>query len=148
MWGMNSVRPVEIPKLNEQMAIELGAHILGEVIIYSLAAYVLVGYFSQEKEEAEENQENDIEYLGLQAIRDSYIEERDFLMENKAKRMRKQNNRETSEAKQQKPVVEDKPPPPVPESADIHFAENYTCPQLGFDLVDCLLANSIHLYII
>lgn len=41
MWVMNLGRPVEIPKLNEQMAIELGANLLGEGIIFSIAAGIL-----------------------------------------------------------------------------------------------------------
>ena len=57
MWVMNLGRPVEIPKLNEQMAIELGANLLGEGIIFSIAAAILVAeYVRQVKKEAGKEQ--------------------------------------------------------------------------------------------
>ena len=38
MWSMNIGKPVNIPKLNEAMAIELGAELVGETVIFSIAA--------------------------------------------------------------------------------------------------------------
>jgi len=38
MWSMNLGRPVSVAKLNENMAIELGAELLGEGIIFTVAA--------------------------------------------------------------------------------------------------------------
>jgi len=35
---MNLGKPVNIPKLNEKMAIELGAELLGEAIIFTIAS--------------------------------------------------------------------------------------------------------------
>ena len=38
---MNLGKPVNIPQLNEAMAIELGANMLGETIVFSIAAGIL-----------------------------------------------------------------------------------------------------------
>lgn len=42
MWAMNLGKPANIPKLNEAMAIELGANLLGECVIYVIGASLLV----------------------------------------------------------------------------------------------------------
>lgn len=42
MWVMNLGKPVNIPQLNETQAIELGANLLGETIIYSIGAGLLI----------------------------------------------------------------------------------------------------------
>ena len=50
-------KPDSIPPLNEQMAIELGANLLGETIVFVSAAGVLLLEYSRQvrKEEAKEN---------------------------------------------------------------------------------------------
>lgn len=42
MWSLNMGRPATIPQLNETMAIELGATLLGEVILFTVPAVLLV----------------------------------------------------------------------------------------------------------
>lgn len=42
MWVLNLGKPVSIPQLNETQAIELGANLLGETIIYSIGAGLLI----------------------------------------------------------------------------------------------------------
>lgn len=42
MWALNLGRPTKIPQLNETMAIELGANLLGEFIIFTIGAGLLV----------------------------------------------------------------------------------------------------------
>lgn len=42
MWAMNLGKPGVVPQLNEAMAIELGANLLGEVIIFSIGAGLLI----------------------------------------------------------------------------------------------------------
>lgn len=42
MWIMNLGKPVTVPELSETMAIELGANLLGEFIIFSIGAGLLV----------------------------------------------------------------------------------------------------------
>lgn len=52
MWAMNLGKPVNVPQLNETMAIELGANLLGETIIFTIGAGVLVyEYVRQSKKE-------------------------------------------------------------------------------------------------
>lgn len=41
MWVMNLGKPVNVPQLNEAMAIELGANMLGETIVFTIAAGIL-----------------------------------------------------------------------------------------------------------
>lgn len=56
MWVLNLGKPVSVPPLNEQMAIELGANLLGETIIFTMAAGILVAEYSRQvrKEAAKE----------------------------------------------------------------------------------------------
>lgn len=56
MWVMNLGKPVNIPKLNEAMAIELGASLLGEAIIFLIAAGLLIAEYARQvrKETAKE----------------------------------------------------------------------------------------------
>lgn len=42
MWALNLGKPVSVPQLNEAMAIELGANLLGEVIIFTIGAGLLM----------------------------------------------------------------------------------------------------------
>lgn len=42
MWVMNLGKPGKVPQLNEAMAIELGANLLGEVVIFSIGAVLLI----------------------------------------------------------------------------------------------------------
>ncbi|KAL1500994.1 hypothetical protein ABEB36_006401 [Hypothenemus hampei] len=56
MWILNLGKPVNIPVLNEAQAIELGANLLGEAIIFIIAAGILVNEYqrSSVKEAAKE----------------------------------------------------------------------------------------------
>nr|CAD7569810.1 unnamed protein product [Timema californicum] len=56
MWIMNLGKPVSVPSLNEAMAIELGANLLGEGIIFIVAAGVIFLEYarSSRKEAAKE----------------------------------------------------------------------------------------------
>lgn len=42
MLSLNLGKPVTVPKLNEAMAIDLGANLLGEVIIFVIGAGLLM----------------------------------------------------------------------------------------------------------
>lgn len=48
MWILNLGKPVNIPSLNETMAIELGANLLGEGIIFIIAAGLLFLEYSRQ----------------------------------------------------------------------------------------------------
>ena len=76
MWVLNLGKPVEVPKLNEAMAIELGANLLGESIIFTVAALLLFNEYvrSSRKEAAkEEARLKEIEDL-QSAIRELYFQ--------------------------------------------------------------------------
>lgn len=47
MWILNLGKPVNIPVLNEAMAIELGANLLGEGIIFIIAAGIIISEYSR-----------------------------------------------------------------------------------------------------
>ena len=47
MWALNLGKPVTVPPLNEAMAIELGANLLGEFIIFFIGASVLIFEYSR-----------------------------------------------------------------------------------------------------
>lgn len=42
MWAMNLGKPTNVPVLNEAMAIELGANLLGEIVIFTIGAGLLL----------------------------------------------------------------------------------------------------------
>lgn len=53
MWVMNMGKPESIPRLNENMAIELGENLLGESIVFVIAAgIILMEYSRQVRKEA------------------------------------------------------------------------------------------------
>ncbi|XP_063538893.1 putative OPA3-like protein CG13603 [Cydia strobilella] len=57
MWILNLGRPVNIPVLSQEMAIELGANLLGESVIFIIgAALITVEYSRQSKKEAAKEQ--------------------------------------------------------------------------------------------
>lgn len=48
MWALNmGGRSVNVPPLNEAMAIELGANLLGEFIIFAIGAGLLIFEYSR-----------------------------------------------------------------------------------------------------
>lgn len=73
MRMLNLGKPTEVPKLNETMAIELGADLLGEATIFMVAVMTLIAEYvrnsrnEKAKEAAKEarfkNLENDIDEL-------------------------------------------------------------------------------------
>jgi len=66
---MNLGRPVAVPKLNEQMAIELGANLLGETVIFVIGAGVLLlEYQRQARKETLKEEMTLQEKLELQAL--------------------------------------------------------------------------------
>lgn len=76
MWGMNLGKPIAVPQLNEAMATELGANLLGEAIIFIIGAALLIVEYRKSKAEKDkltttladmasqlERQENEIKFL-------------------------------------------------------------------------------------
>lgn len=71
MWAMNLGKPMKVPQLNEAMAIELGANLLGEFIIFSIGAGLLIfEYRRQSNKEANKEEQILQEKLALQAAFD------------------------------------------------------------------------------
>ena len=47
MWALNLGQTVHVPPLTESMAVELGANLLGEFIIFGIGAAVLIYEYSR-----------------------------------------------------------------------------------------------------
>lgn len=58
MWALNMGGRVNVPPLNEAMAIELGANLLGEFIIFSIGAGLLI--FEYSRQTIKENKKNEL----------------------------------------------------------------------------------------
>ncbi|GAB6029264.1 hypothetical protein CHUAL_005031 [Chamberlinius hualienensis] len=85
MRMMNLGKPTDVPKLNEAMAIELGAELLGEGIIFLVAAACLVAEYrrsSNKEREKEERRENQIIEMNQR------IEELELRLERQSTRIR------------------------------------------------------------
>ncbi|KAK6635782.1 hypothetical protein RUM44_001036 [Polyplax serrata] len=76
MWILNLGQPVQVPPLNEAMAIELGANLLGEGILFAAgAAVVVVEYRRQAAKQAVKDKEQEEEKDRLnETIRDLSLE--------------------------------------------------------------------------
>ncbi|XP_037953143.1 putative OPA3-like protein CG13603 [Teleopsis dalmanni] len=57
MWALNLGRPVTVPPLNEAMAIELGANLLGEFIIFAIGAGLLILEYARQSKNEYKKQE-------------------------------------------------------------------------------------------
>ncbi|XP_055615568.1 putative OPA3-like protein CG13603 isoform X2 [Toxorhynchites rutilus septentrionalis] len=68
MWAMNLGKPTNVPVLNEAMAIDLGANLLGEIIIFTIGAgLLLLEYQRQVRKESMKEEMAIQEKLELQA---------------------------------------------------------------------------------
>jgi len=68
MWILNLGKPVNVPSLNETMAIELGANLIGEGIIFLVAAGILYSEYTRQvrKDRAkEEARHEEIQRLNM-----------------------------------------------------------------------------------
>ncbi|KAJ8723888.1 hypothetical protein PYW07_007868 [Mythimna separata] len=75
MWILNLGRPVNIPVLSQEMAIELGANLLGESLIFTIGAAILMfEYNRQSKKEAakEAKKEEEMKHIS-DTITDLYF---------------------------------------------------------------------------
>ena len=76
MWILNLGKPVSVPPLNEQMAIELGANLIGETLIFVMAAGILYSEYSRQvrKERGkEEARRDEIQRLNM-ILEDLYFQ--------------------------------------------------------------------------
>ncbi|XP_073817624.1 putative OPA3-like protein CG13603 isoform X2 [Musca autumnalis] len=57
MWALNLGKPVNVPPLTEAMAVELGANLLGEFIIFAIGAGVLIFEYARQTSNEAKKQE-------------------------------------------------------------------------------------------
>uniref|UniRef100_A0A6B2E9G6 Uncharacterized protein n=1 Tax=Phlebotomus kandelakii TaxID=1109342 RepID=A0A6B2E9G6_9DIPT len=57
MWSMNLGKPVSVQPLNDAMAIELGANLLGETILFVIGAALLILEYTRQAQKESKNQE-------------------------------------------------------------------------------------------
>jgi optic atrophy 3 protein len=67
MWSLNLGSPAAVPRLNEAMAIDLGANLLGETIIFITAAGILIFEYSRSSRKDHEKQQQ-LQVIDLQII--------------------------------------------------------------------------------
>ncbi|XP_066991462.2 optic atrophy 3 protein homolog [Anabrus simplex] len=124
MWIMDLGKPSAVPTLNETMAIELGANLLGEGIIFATAAAVLyLEYARQVRKEAAKEQARVDEINSLNGtIKDLYFttEKQDAQIRELTRMILDLESRVVSKPWVRKsPIQNDKPPenppPPAPE---------------------------------
>ncbi|CAB3245757.1 unnamed protein product [Arctia plantaginis] len=75
MWILNLGKPVNIPVLSQEMAIDLGANLLGETLIFTVAATILLFEYNRQakKENAKETKrENEMNHI-MTTITDLYF---------------------------------------------------------------------------
>uniref|UniRef100_A0A1B0FHC3 OPA3-like protein CG13603 n=1 Tax=Glossina morsitans morsitans TaxID=37546 RepID=A0A1B0FHC3_GLOMM len=66
MWGINLGRPIEVIRLNEATAIDLGANVLGELFVFAVGALALLyEYTRQLKKEARREKKLELEKVEL-----------------------------------------------------------------------------------
>ncbi|XP_065365801.1 putative OPA3-like protein CG13603 [Calliphora vicina] len=58
MWALNLGKPVNVPPLTEAMAVELGANLLGEFIIFAIGAGLLIFEYARQVSNEAKKQEN------------------------------------------------------------------------------------------
>lgn len=68
MYVMNLGKPTKVAKLNEAMAIELGASLMGEVIIFSMAGGCLILEYNRQA--AKETKKEEIRQMQIQKFTD------------------------------------------------------------------------------
>ncbi|XP_058976186.1 putative OPA3-like protein CG13603 isoform X2 [Musca domestica] len=57
MWALNLGKPVNVPPLTEAMAVELGANLLGEFIIFAIGAGLLIFEYARQTSNEAKKQE-------------------------------------------------------------------------------------------
>ncbi|KAK5648603.1 hypothetical protein RI129_003495 [Pyrocoelia pectoralis] len=123
MWILNLGKPINVPVLSEAMAIELGANLLGEGIIFSIAATVLIlEWRRSSRKEAllEENRQNELDSLKTH-MRELFlqIQEQQVSIKELTRLYHNQSNTQVRHA----PVTDPKRPPPSTSSPTVTDTE-------------------------
>lgn len=117
MWIMNLGKPVNVPQLNEAMAIDLGANMLGETIVFSIAAGILYFEYARQtqkelaKEKARQEELSQLNYT----IQQMYftVERQDAQIRELLQSVSDLERKHTFLPRKKK-ESEQPPPPPVP----------------------------------
>jgi hypothetical protein len=76
MWILNLGKPVNVPPLNETMAIELGANLIGEGVIFIIAAGIVYSEYTRQARKdriKEEGRQEEIQRLNM-ILEDLYFQ--------------------------------------------------------------------------
>ncbi|XP_059053262.1 optic atrophy 3 protein homolog [Achroia grisella] len=129
MWILNLGKPVNIPVLSQEMAIELGANLLGETVIFVIGAGLLIiEYNRQSKKETakESKREEEMQHITT-TITDLY-----FRVQQQQTQLREMERIIYSISGQKQPVPEPPsdqtppgPPTASPSSQNISHNRNY-----------------------
>ena len=66
IWTMHLRRPAKMPQLSQENAIEMGANLLGELVVFSIASGGLMfEYIRQQEKEREKTEKFNMEHLRL-----------------------------------------------------------------------------------
>ncbi|XP_013184581.1 putative OPA3-like protein CG13603 [Amyelois transitella] len=106
MWILNLGKPVNIPVLSQEMAIELGANLLGETVIFVIGAGLLIVEYNRQskKETAKElKRENEMKHI-TSTITDLY-----FTVQQQQTQLREMERAIHSLSGSKKPIL-----PPLP----------------------------------
>ncbi|KAF7280932.1 hypothetical protein GWI33_005396 [Rhynchophorus ferrugineus] len=129
MWILNLGKPINVPVLNEAQAIELGANLLGEAIIFIIAAGILINEYNRSskkeaaKEEARKQElidlRNDIRELYIQAEEErAQIRELIRRLGDQDTRLQALDSKSKKKLKDEIPEISNEPPPYSPVNDD------------------------------
>ena len=118
MWVLNLGKPVNVPQLNEAMAIELGANMLGETIVFCIAAGILYFEYARQtqkelaKEKARQEELSQLNYT----IQQMYftVERQDTQIRELLQSVSDLEKRHPLMPRRKKNESEIQPPPPLP----------------------------------
>ncbi|XP_034237888.1 putative OPA3-like protein CG13603 [Thrips palmi] len=118
MWVMNLGKTSKVPQLNEAMAIELGANMLGETIVFSIAAGILFFEYSRQatkeyaKEKARQEELSQLNYT----IQQMYftVERQDTQIRELLQSVSELEKKHSFLPRRKKDNEPQPPPPPVP----------------------------------
>ncbi|KAK9884220.1 hypothetical protein WA026_005170 [Henosepilachna vigintioctopunctata] len=118
MWVLNLGKPVSVPIYNEKMAIELGANLLGEGIIFIIAAGIVIAEYSRSarKEAAkEEDKKREMEDIKM-ALKELFIqtEEQAAYIRELRRKVGDLDTKLGQKSSPTKPKADDYPPPTPP----------------------------------
>lgn len=124
MYVMNLGKPTKVAKLNEAMAIELGASLMGEIIIFSVAGgCIMLEYVRQQAKESKKEEAREQLILNftedIQALYDTSMKQQDEItyLSNVVNDLAKRSKIKLPEKKP--PGLEDMSPAPKPEGASV-----------------------------